>query len=68
MDWIASSLTFLGNIILIKTKHWFTFVIFFVGNSLWAYYWFSKKEYAALILVSFFLIQNLWGIYEWKKK
>lgn len=68
MDWIASALTFIGYIVLIKTKHWFTFVIFFIGDSLWAIHWFIMKEYAALMLVSIFLLQNIWGIIAWRKK
>ena len=68
MDWVASAIVFIGNIFLIKTKAWWVFIIFFFGNALWAYYWFVKQEYAAMILVSVFLLQNVWGLFSWKKK
>jgi hypothetical protein len=66
MSWIAAGLTFLGNVILIDQKSWIAFVIFFIGNSLWAYHWFKKKEWAALFLVSVFLAQNIYGIWRWR--
>lgn len=67
ISWIASAIIFIGNIVLIKTKSWYTFLIFLVGNSLFAYYWFTKKEWAVLILVTLFICQNLWGIISWRK-
>lgn len=68
ISWIASGLTLLGNVILIRKRSWKAFVIFFVGNAIWFYYWFSKQEWAAMILVGVFLLQNIWGIWSWRKK
>jgi hypothetical protein len=68
MDWVASALTWIGNAVLIKTKHWFTFVIFLVANIIWSIYWYQKGETAAFLLVLSFIGQNLWGIWSWRKK
>jgi hypothetical protein len=68
ISWIASGLVLIGNIILIKYKSWKTFVIFFIGNSLFAYDWYIKKEWPVFILVCLFMLQNIWGIISWRKK
>jgi len=68
MSWTASVLIFLGNFILIKMKSWKAFVIFLIGNSLFAYYWLVKQEWATLILVCLFIAQNILGIVDWRKK
>jgi uncharacterized membrane protein YbaN (DUF454 family) len=67
MDWVASALCLIGNIVLIKKKHWSVFVIYFIANSIWAYWWFVRQEWAAMILVSIFMAQNIYGFYEWRK-
>lgn len=67
IDWVASGLTLLGNVILIQRKSWIAFLVFFAGNSLWFVHWVDRREYAALVLVCLFLAQNLWGIYSWRK-
>ena len=68
ISWIASGLVLVGNIVIIYKKHWFAFVIFIVGNSLFAYDWFVKKEWPVFILVCVFLIQNVLGIIQWRIK
>lgn len=67
INWLASGLTLLGNIVLIKYKTWKTFIIFFIGNSLYVYYWTVKKEWPTLILVLIFICMNIWGLIKWKK-
>jgi len=66
MDWVASALTLLGNVFVIKKK-WYAFVIFFVANCMWAYWWFMHQQWAAMILVALFLGQNVWGYIQWRK-
>lgn len=66
MDWVASALTFFGTIILVKWKPWWVFAMFAVGNSIWVYHWWLAEEWSAMILVSFFLLQNIWGLIEWR--
>jgi hypothetical protein len=68
MDWIAAVLLWVGNFILIKKKHWVCFVIFAVANTMWFVYWFTKHEWAAMILVASFLAMNVWGVISWRKK
>ena len=68
MDWIASALTWIGNFILIKTKKWYVFIIFAVGNTLWMIHWYNNRQWAAFLLVGSFLIQNVWGIIKWRKE
>ena len=68
VSWLASAICFAGNFVLIKTKSWKAFVMFFVANSLFVFYWTIRHEWATLILVSFFLLQNVLGIIEWRKK
>ena len=68
ISWLASGLVLVGNVVLIYKKHWGAFVIFLVGNSLFAYDWFIKKEWAVFILVNLFILQNIWGIISWRKK
>ena len=68
ISWIASGLVLIGNVILIKYKSWWTFVIFLVGNTLFAFDWFFKKEWAVFVLVIVFIFQNIWGIRSWRKK
>jgi hypothetical protein len=67
IDWLAAVLCWTGNFILIKKKSWYAFVIFLVANSLWFFYWITKHEIAAMILVGTFMLQNAYGIYEWRK-
>ncbi len=67
MDWIASILLWIGNIVLIRKKSWIAFVIYFMGNILWLIYWIPRKEWAAAILVGTFMAQNIWGILSWRK-
>ena len=66
MDWIASVLCLIGNVVLIKKKSWVAFAIYLVANSIWALYWYLNQEWAAMILVSIFMAQNIWGIVTWK--
>lgn len=68
MDWIATVLTMVGQVVLIKWKTWFAFVIYLVGNTFWIIYWLGKKEYAALFIVSWFWILNWWGIIKWRRE
>jgi hypothetical protein len=68
ISWIASGLTLAGNVVLIRYKSWKTFVIFLIGNSLFAYDWYVKKEWAVFLLVVVFIFQNIWGIYSWRKE
>lgn len=68
ISWLASGIILIGNVILIKSKGWKTFVVFIIGNSLFAYDWFIKKEWAVFILVNLFILQNVWGIISWRKK
>ncbi len=65
MDWVASGLLWIGNIVLIKWKHWSAFIIFGVANVIWLVYWISKHETAATLLVASFIVQNVWGIVSW---
>ena len=67
MDWVASAILWVGNIVLIKKKRWYVFLIFAAGNIIWAIYWYDKQEWAAFVLVLSFLGQNVWGVYKWKK-
>jgi len=68
LSWVASALIFIGNIVLIRTKSWKTFLWFMVGNSIYVYYWLVKHEWATLLLVSLFLTQNIVGIIKWRKQ
>jgi hypothetical protein len=68
ISWVASGLTLLGNIVLIKTKAWYCFLIFMVGNGMFVYYWAVKHEWPTMILCSIFFITNVWGIVKWKEK
>jgi len=68
IDWIAATLTWIGNLILIERKPWWVFGIFFVANSLWVYYWFQKGETAAMLLTFSFAIQNIYGIVKWRRE
>ena len=67
IDWIAAILLWIGNYLLIYQKSWIAFVIFLFANMIWAVYWLRKKEWAAMILVLTFIIQNILGIIEWTK-
>jgi len=67
ISWLASTLIFIGNIVLIKTKSWKTFLWFMIGNGLFTYYWIVKHEWATLLLVILFLGQNIYGIVKWRK-
>jgi hypothetical protein len=67
LSWVASGLTLIGNVVLIKYKTWKTFVIFAVGNAMFVYYWIAKEEWATMILCSVFLAMNVWGIVSWRK-
>lgn len=68
IDWIAGAILWIGNIILIKYKHWSAFIVFSVANVLWLVYWIYKAEWAAAVLVASFILQNAWGIYSWYRK
>ena len=68
MDWIASALTWGGNALLIWKKSWVAFAIFLVANSIWVYWWVSHQQWSAAVLCGTFLLQNLWGIYSWRKQ
>lgn len=68
MDWIAACLMLIANVILIKTKHWSTFVILFVANLMYSYWWFIHQQWPTLALTSIFTLQNVWGFYMWKIK
>jgi len=67
LSWIASGLTLIGNVILIRNKSWKAFIIFIIGNGIFTYYWFIKHEWATMILVIIFLGQNVWGLITWRK-
>jgi len=68
ISWVASGLTLIGNIVLIKSKSWKTFVIFAVGNVMFIYYWYILNQYPTLILCTIFLGMNIWGIISWRKE
>jgi len=67
IDWIAAVLLWVGNIILIKRKSWVCFYVYFIANVLWFIHWLNRQEWAAMILVGTFMIQNIWGIVSWRK-
>lgn len=67
LSWLASGLTLLGNIVLIKSKKWYCFLIFMLGNSMFVYYWLVKQEWPTMILCSVFLSMNIWGLIKWRK-
>jgi hypothetical protein len=56
-----------ANFILIKYKDWKVFIVFAIGNGMYAYYWMVQREWATLLLVLAFLFQNIYGIISWKK-
>jgi nicotinamide riboside transporter PnuC len=68
MDWIAAGLMLFGNAIIITRKHWIAFVIFLIANTIYAYYWLINQQWATLILCSFFIGQNIWGIISWYRE
>lgn len=68
IDWIAAALLWVGNIILIRKKHWSAFSVFGVANCIWLFYWISKEEWAAAILVATFIVQNVWGMWSWYRE
>jgi hypothetical protein len=68
LSWVAAVIIFSANFILIKSKSWKVFIIFILGNSMYAYYWFVEKQWATFILVSFFIIQNIYGLIQWRKE
>jgi len=68
LSWVAASIIFLGNFILIKNKSWKVFIIFAIGNMLYAFYWITQHQWATLLLVSLFVFQNIYGIIRWQKE
>jgi hypothetical protein len=68
LSWVSAAIVFIANFILIKSKSWKVFIMFMIGNGLYAYYWFVEKQWATLILVSVFVIQNVYGLIKWKKE
>jgi hypothetical protein len=68
LSWVAAGIIFGANIFLIKDKSWKVFIAFIVGNGLYAFYWFTQKQWATLILVSLFVVQNFWGLIKWRKE
>jgi hypothetical protein len=67
ISWISSALLLIGNVLLIKYKSYIAFILFLIGNIMYFIYWFIKQEWAAFILVGFFSVQNIWGIWSWRK-
>lgn len=68
MDWFAAGLILIGNVVLIKSKSWKTFLIFLLGNLIYTYWWFINHQWATMALTSVFVAMNIWGIYSWKWK
>jgi Flp pilus assembly protein TadB len=66
IDWAAAVLLWVGNYFLIYQRSWVAFVIFFVANGLWFVHWYKKREWAAMILVFTFLLQNILGVIAWR--
>jgi len=66
IDWIAAALLWAGNYLLIYQKSWVAWAIFIVANLLWAAHWLKRKEWAALILVTTFIVQDILGILAWR--
>jgi len=67
ISWIASFLILAGNVLVIG-KDWRSFLIFMLGNGLFAYYWFIRKEWATFLLVCIFFIQNIYGLIKWRNE
>jgi hypothetical protein len=65
MDWFLAGIMLYANFILIKDKTWKAFALMGLGNLGYSLYWFSKQEWATMLLVSAFLAQNVWGIFKW---
>lgn len=65
---VAAVLLWIGNILLIRDKSWKAFVIYFVANCIWFFYWMSKGEWVAMVLVFTFAVQNWWGILSWRRQ
>lgn len=68
LSWVAATIIFLGNFLLIKSKSWKVFIVFAIGNTLYAYYWITQRQWATLLLVSLFVFQNIYGIIKWRKE
>lgn len=65
---VAAVLLWVGNVLLIRDKSWKSFVIFLVANIIWFFYWMSRGEWVAMILVLTFALQNIWGIASWRRR
>jgi hypothetical protein len=65
--WVATAISILGNFVLIYTKSWIAFVVFFLGNLLWAGIWIVSRDWPTLVLIVFFLSQNILGLLRWRK-
>jgi hypothetical protein len=67
MDWFLAGIMLYATFILIKDKTWKAFVLMGIANLGYAIYWFSKQEWATMLLVTIFLAQNIWGIVKWRR-
>lgn len=68
IDWLASYLLWAGNFLMIYWKHWAAWLVFIVANLLWARHWLRRREWAALILVTSFIVQDILGLIAWLPK
>ena len=67
-SWIAAGFMLLTNFVLINTKSWKVFILFMIGNGMYIIYWSIQHEWATLVLVSAFFLQNIYGLIKWKKQ
>jgi len=67
LSWLCAGIMLVANFVLIKYKNWWVFIVFALGNGLYAYYWFNQAQWATFVLTTAFFFQNIYGIIVWRK-